>query len=46
MATGAEVLPPWKQEDYMSEAAFSSSVTQLSQERWEQQVSRSGTPTS
>lgn len=46
VAAGADVLPPWKQGDYVAEASYtsmtsmtSSTVTQLGQEqRWEQQV--------
>lgn len=46
VAAGADVLPPWKQGDFVAEASYtsmtsmtSSTVTQLGQEqRWEQQV--------
>lgn len=43
VATGGEVLPPWKQGEFTAEASYtsmtSSTITQLDQEQhWEQQV--------
>lgn len=43
MAAGGEVLPPWKQGEFTTEASYtsmtSSTITQLDQEQhWEQQV--------